>query len=341
MPADIPSRRDVLGPRAAGRRRVAVPSTLAAAIAGSVPEDRLVVWRSRPADAPGIESATGAVLWHRDPALVCRDLLALCPRLDWVHSLWTGVGHLPLEALLRRRITVTTGRGVPAGPLAEWVLAALLWHAKRLDAVATSWRRGEWAEREIAELDGARVVVLGVGSIGRAVAKRLAAMGVTVTGVATRRRRVRGFRTVVGVEDLEAACRGAAGLVVAAPLTAATAGMVGRDVLGGLADGALVVNVGRAAVVDEPALAAEVDRGRLGAALDVWWEEPVAVDSPWRRRAGVLASPHAAYRTSGYRRHHAERAQQNVSRYLTGRRLLARASRGRLRAMAAADREAE
>ncbi len=243
-------------------RRVAVPGSLAAAMPG-LGAGRLVVWHGSPAEAAGVATATGAVLWHRDPAALCAELLELCPELDWVHSLWTGLGHLPLDALLRRRITVTTGRGVPAGPLAEWVLAALLWSAKRLEAATAAWRAGEWPEIDVDELAGCRIVVLGTGSIGRAVAVRAAALGVAVTGVARRPRRLAGFGDVLPGSELARACRGAAALVVAVLVgrlagPAAAALLAGGDPPGAGVRAAGAVLVGVLAGVLEPAVQAQV-----------------------------------------------------------------------------------
>ncbi len=274
--------------------------------------------------APGaFRDATGVVLWHDDPARLCRTVLDGCPRLDWLHSLWTGLEHLPAGEIVARGITVTTGRGVPAGPLAEWALLSVLWHLKRVDDHRDRWSRGLWEPLEITELRGSGIAVAGLGTIGSAAARLFSGAGARVVGVRRHPRPVRGCATVEPMERLREVCQEVRALVVALPLTTETRGLVGRETLAALPDGGLVVNVGRGEVVDEAALLREVAGGRLAAALDVWWQEPPPAGSPWWRVANVLASPHSAYRTSAFRRRHADRVAENIGRYLEGRRLVA------------------
>lgn len=310
-------------------RRVLVPEKLARTLVQEygMEAEALVPWSG---DLPGPElvtAASAAVLWHRDPARLCRHLLQHKARWEWMHSLWTGIEHLPVEELWRAVKVLTTGKGTGAIPLAEWVLLALLWHAKRVAEHEAAFRRGRWETFELRELHGAPVVLLGLGAVGREVAKLASACGARVIGVARTPRKVVGCAEVVPLAQLTDVCAQAQALVLVLPATPATTGLVNARVLAALPHRALVVNIGRANVIEEQALFTEVASGRLWAALDVWWQEPLPPESPWRTVKNLLPSPHGAYRTQNFTHRHARRVAENLSAYLAGRPLKARVSK--------------
>ncbi|MCX7895909.1 MAG: NAD(P)-binding domain-containing protein [Thermoanaerobaculum sp.] len=309
----------------ASSRRVLVPEKLARTLIGefTIPAEALVSWAGELPPAEAIHQATAAILWHRHPGQLCRHLLQHKRRWDWMHSLWTGIEHLPVTELHRAVRVLTTGKGTGALPLAEWVLLALLWHAKRVQEILEGFQRGQWPSLELAELEETTVVLVGLGAVGRRIARLLAACGARVVGVARRVRRTPGCAQVVPLSELQSVCRQARALVLVLPATPSTAGLVDAKLLSVLPDGALVVNVGRAVVVDEQALWAEVASGRLWAALDVWWTEPLPAESPWRHMAQLLPSPHNAYRTTAAVKRHAQRVAANLQAYLRGTRMRA------------------
>ena len=134
-------------------------------------------------------------------------------------------------------------------------------------------------------------MVLGHGAIGAAVARRLEAFEVDLVRVASRARDEDGV-TVHGVADLPRLLPTVDAVVAVLPLTEATRGLLGADALAALPDDAVVVNVGRGAVVDTDALVAEVTAGRLRAALDVVEPEPLPAQHPLWRAPGVILTPH-------------------------------------------------
>ena len=301
-------------------QKVLVPAKLARMLeAQGIPGEALVPWEGELPPPEAIAAADAAILWHQEPAKLARYLLAHKEHWEWMHSLWTGLEHLPVARLHRAVRTFTTGKGTGAVPLAEWVLAALLWHAKRLSEVDRAFRQGSWEPTELGELWGSKVVVLGLGTIGRAVAQTLSKLGVQVIGVRRKPQATRGCQEVVSLAALTSALRQARALVIVLPATPATAGLVNAQVLAALPDGALVVNIGRAVVVDEAALLAEVASGRLWAALDVWWQEPLPKESPWRQLPQLLPSPHNAYRGERFLQRHFQRVVENVRLYLDHR----------------------
>ena len=220
------------------------------------------------------------------PALL--ELLARPPgRLRVVQTLSAGVDWL--VGKVPEHVVVCNARGVYDVPLAEWVLGAILAMQRGLVRARDAQAKREWSMFEPPELAGQHVVILGLGSIGSAIAERLMAFGVEVTGVGrTARDRVRGL---VELDDIlpEADI-----LVTMLPLTSGTTGLLDDRRLALLPDGALIVNGGRGRTIDAGALLRELRSGRLRAVLDVTDPEPLPADHPLWALPNVLISPHIA-----------------------------------------------
>ena len=197
-------------------------------------------------------------------------------------------------------------RGARDVPVAEWVVAALLGAQAGLLAGA---RRTTWVYEPQGELHGSTVLILGHGSIGRAVERRLAPFGVEVVGVGRAR-----------LHELPRLLPEAGAVVVLAPLTEATRGMVDAAVLARMRDGALLVNAGRGAVVDTGALVAELESGRLRAVLDVVEPEPLPDGHPLWTLALAVTPHHAGDSAAAEERAIALAAEQ-LARYARGEEL--------------------
>jgi phosphoglycerate dehydrogenase-like enzyme len=198
-----------------------------------------------------------------------RVLQVLAAGTDWV------------EHLVPDWVTLCNARGTRDVPMTEWVLGALLGASCGLLAAA---RNRTWQYIPPTELQGQTVVVVGFGSIGRALRHRLEPLGAHVVGVAGHAR-----AAVHGPDDLSHLLPHADAVVVLAPLTPTTQGMVDAAFLSRMRDGALLVNAGRGAVVDTAALLAELESGRLRAVLDVVDPEPLPANHPLWRAKGTLA----------------------------------------------------
>jgi phosphoglycerate dehydrogenase-like enzyme len=220
----------------------------------------------------------------REPLI---DVLQGGGRLRVIQTLSAGfewlVGHVP------EGVIVCNAKGVFDGPVAEWVVGAILAMQRGLVRARDAQSRAEWQDFEPDELAGRRVIILGSGSIGSAVADRLRPFGVELTGVA---RTPRG--AVLGLGDLDRVLPSAEILVNLLPLTSATTGFLDARRLGLLPDGALVVNAGRGSTIVTAALVEELARGRLRAALDVTDPEPLPPDHALWRLPNVLLTPHIA-----------------------------------------------
>jgi phosphoglycerate dehydrogenase-like enzyme len=249
------------------------------------------------------------------------DVLAGPPgRLRVIQTLTAGVdwlvGHVP------DHVMVCNARGVYDTPLAEWVVGAILamqrGHVQARDAQA----RQSWKYFEPPELAGSRVVILGLGSIGTAIADRLRPFGVDVIGVGRTPR-----DGVHGLSELDEVLRDAEILVNMLPLTGATRGILDRRRLGLLPDGALLVNAGRGPTILTDALVEELRAGRLRAALDVTDPEPLPADHPLWELPNVLISPHMAGDSTATTARAFELAGDQVRRFAAGQPLINQVAR--------------
>ena len=251
--------------------------------------------------------------------------------LRWLHTAAAGVGGSLTEALRASGAVLTNSAGVHAESIAEWVTATLLHFYRGMDLAQRAQATRRWAKDDftdlpctLRELAGSRAAIFGLGGIGAAVGRRLAALGAEVRAV--RRRPGLGGPagvSAVGPAQTAWALEGAAALVITAPLTPHTRGAIGARELGLLADGAVVVNVSRGAIVDEAALLAALGGGKLrGAALDVFDREPLPADHAFWTHPRVLVSPHVAAVTPGYWTREQALVLDNWARYREGRELV-------------------
>jgi phosphoglycerate dehydrogenase-like enzyme len=216
------------------------------------------------------------------------ELLAGPPgRLRVIQTLSAGVDWL--VGRVPEQVMVCNARGVYDAPLAEWVVGAILAMQRGLVQSRDAQARRAWDTIEPPELSGRRVVILGLGSIGTAIADRLRPFGVEVIGVGRSAR-----DGVRGLADFDEILPGAEILVNILPLTSETGGLLDARRLGLLPDGALVVNAGRGRTIETAALVEELQAGRIRAALDVTDPEPLPPDHPLWGLPNVLISPHMA-----------------------------------------------
>jgi phosphoglycerate dehydrogenase-like enzyme len=211
----------------------------------------------------------------------------------WVHCTGAGVDAWLYPAELPRDILLTRTSESFGPAIAEWALARALAVRQQLLDLADCQRRHAWAPRDVGSVRGSRAVVVGTGDVGTHVARLFAAVGAEVHGVS---RSGRGDPAVFASASATAALGTLAAtadwLVVTVPLTEETRGLVGRDVLSACR-GAVLMNAGRGAVVDEAVLPHALDAGWLSfAALDVFAAEPLPADSPLWDHPRVMISPH-------------------------------------------------
>jgi len=226
------------------------------------------------------------------------------PHLHVIQALSAGVDWLLPK--VPAGVVVCRAVGVHDGPVSEWVVAAILAMQRRLPEFVEFQQRGEWNRStaeppETDDLDGHTVLIVGHGSIGRAVAVRLAPFGARVIGVARHARE--DAQPVSALPDLLPQANVVVNLL---PLTPETERFVDATFLARMKPGALLVNAGRGKTVDTDALLEALRSGRIRAALDVTDPEPLPADHPLWRAPNVLITPHIAgaaarWQARGYR----------------------------------------
>ncbi len=258
------------------------------------------------------------------------EAVAISPGLRWVQATAAGAGEqveaagLSDEALARVRIT--SASGVHVGPLAEFALFGLLAFTKGLPRLLADKAAAHWDHYPMAELAGATLLVIGLGSIGTEVARLAKGFGMRVIAVNRTGRtdspHVDEVRTSRFLGDLLPVAHG---VVITLPLTDETRGLIDANAIARMRTGAILINVGRGGIIDEPALVQALEEGRLGgAALDVFATEPLGPDSALWSLPNVLISPH----TAALSVHENERIvalfRENLRRYLVGGELISR-----------------
>ncbi|MCL4672785.1 MAG: D-2-hydroxyacid dehydrogenase [Sphingomonadaceae bacterium] len=245
------------------------------------------------------------------------ETLRAAKKLRWLNSIYAGLDFMPMDVLIERGITVTNGAGINALTIAEYVVMGMLTTAKGYRDVVRAQDRHEWlldspGKRELA---GSKALLLGYGAIGQLIKPRLEAFEVDVTVV----RRSSGEGVLTPDE-----WRGKLGefdwVILAVPATPETDGMIGVDELSAMKPDAVLVNIARGAVVDQPALEEALREKRIGGAfLDVTTPEPLPPEHPlW-----ALDNAHVTMHLSGRAQdkmfqRSAQRFLDNLDCYLRG-----------------------
>lgn len=221
-----------------------------------------------------------------DTPLRWADLLGAMTALEAVQLPSAGFEHVAPH--VPEGVTLCSGRGLHDAATAEWAVALVLAGLRDLPSFVRAQDRREWTHDSTrTSLADRTVLILGYGSIGRALHARLEPFECTVVPVASRAR-----DGVHGVDELPELLPRADVVVVLTPLDERTRHLVDADFLARLPDGALLVNVARGGVVDTDALLAE--KGRIRAALDVTRPEPLPAEHPLWTAPNVLITPHVA-----------------------------------------------
>ncbi|MEX1158362.1 MAG: D-2-hydroxyacid dehydrogenase, partial [Thermomicrobiales bacterium] len=281
-----------------------------------------------PADVLLIEASGAEPYLDEIPAEAFASLVT--PRLGWVQSCSSGVGHILNLGLLGDDVVLTKAAGVHAAALAESVMAGVLSHAKRLPERLERQRERRWEELRCNELRGQTMLVIGTGNIGLATARLAGAFRMRLLGVRATPVPLDGFERVSGPVDLPELLAAADYIVIACPLTPATEGLLGPAEFVATKRGAYLLNVSRGRVVQEPALLVALADGTLsGAYLDAHAQEPLPADHPLWDTPGVTIVPHDSHSSPYIGDNIVELFADNLRRYLAGEPLRNVVDRGR------------
>ena len=234
--------------------------------------------------------------------IICNGLflyhdIGCFPKLKTVQLTSAGLDRVPLETMRARGIEVFNARGVYSIPMAEYALCGVLSLYKQSRFFEANQRARQWQKcRDVMELYGKNVVIVGAGNVGTECAKRFSAFGARVCGVDLYPREDAIYEKILSLASLKDALAEADIVVLTLPLTEQTKHLINRDTLAGVKTGAVLVNIARGAVVDTEALVQALTEKRLlGAVLDVFEEEPLSSESPLWDMDGVILTPHNSF----------------------------------------------
>jgi phosphoglycerate dehydrogenase-like enzyme len=270
----------------------------------------------------GLAETADAILYCMGPGLPLKQVWDMAPRVQWVHSLSAGLESILFPELAESTVPMTNGRGVFKESLGEFVAASILYFAKDLRRMVRNQEAGRWEQFDVEMVAGKTLGVIGYGEIGRAAAVRAHALGMKVH-VIRRRPQLSEEDPIVEksflIPQRAEMMAGVDYLLVAAPLTGETRGMVGQNELKAMKPSAVVINVGRGPVIDEPALIKALTDGTIkGAALDVFDKEPLPEGHPFWGMQNVLLSPHCADHTATWTDEAMQFFLENLRRFQSG-----------------------
>lgn len=223
-----------------------------------------------------------------------RQVWSRADALRWIHWTGAGVDAVLFAELVESDVILTNSRGIFDRAMAEYVLGLILAFAKGFQESFRDQADRRWRHRLGEMVLGRRALIVGVGSIGREIARMLASAGLHVEGVGRRGRAGDDdFAVVHARDDLDAVLPEADYVVVVVPLTDETRGLIGAAQFAAMKPSARLINVARGAILDESALIAALRQGHIaGAALDVTATEPLPGESPLWAMPEVIISPH-------------------------------------------------
>jgi phosphoglycerate dehydrogenase-like enzyme len=274
-----------------------------------------------------IGDAEIVVAWSIRP-----EQIAAAKKLRWIHSPAAAVHQLIFPKLVNSDIILTNAREVHGPVVAEHVIALIYALAKKIPGSVRLQEKHVWGQQilwdelpRVREVAGATVGLIGLGSIGGAVAKSAKALGMRVIAVREHPEKgSEGADAVFGPAQIDDVFRQADYIVLAAPVTDGTKAIANAERVALMKSDACLINVGRGPLVDEAALAAALREKRIGgAALDVFPKEPLAADSPLWDVPNLLITPHTAALTDNLWERHYALFSENLRRHLAGQPLLA------------------
>lgn len=267
-----------------------------------------------PSEAAGaVADAEILYAWKFPPQLYAKAV-----RLKWLQVMGAGVDWA-LVPELPEHVQITRAPGVFGPWMAEYVLAWSLWVTQRMKPYRDAQRQRRWDDHVLPDrLGGKTLTIVGLGDIGRDIARAARGLGMRVLGVSRRGRPVREANRMYPVAAMTRALREADFVVLLLPLTPETRGIIGADALAAMKSTAWLINIARGAVADEGALMQALEQRRIaGAVLDVFDREPLPPSHPLWKMDNVVVTPHISGPSTADAL--TPVFNDNLARYLAGR----------------------
>ena len=300
------------------------PEWFAEALRREFPQFEVVRRDGREVNDADFADADVVMNWSITP-----QQLAAAKELRWIHSPAAAVHRLMIPELMESDVAVTSARGIHGPVVAEHVIALVLALAKRLPSAMRLQREKRWGQELLwnetpppRDIGGATLGLVGMGSIGSEVARLAMALGMKVVAIRARQESMgngaEGDIRAYGPDGLETMLGEADYVVLAAPITPQTIGMINAERLAAMKKDAYLINVSRAALLDEAALVAALRERRIaGAALDVFEHEPLPPESLLWEVENLVITPHSAGLTPRLWQRHLEFMRENIRRFLS------------------------
>jgi D-2-hydroxyacid dehydrogenase (NADP+) len=241
------------------------------------------------------------------------------PKLKWIQALGTGVDNIIDLPSLGKEVLVTNVRGIHGAPVSEATIAFMLSLARDMPRSVRAQEQSKWERWPSALLTGKTVGILGVGLIAEYLAPICKTFGMTVVGISGSPRETKHFDRMAHRNDLTRVAGDLDFLVVLTPLSAETRNIVGEKVFAAMKPTAYLVNVARGGVVDEPALMAALEAGKIaGAGLDVFSQEPLPSDNPLWKTKNLTIFSHLGGYSQGYEDRAMPTIAGNMAKFLAG-----------------------
>lgn len=249
-----------------------------------------------------------------------REMIEAAPRLKWIQAITAGVDDLPLEAIAGRGILLTNGRGIHTIHMAEYAMAAMINLARGFHLVLRNQLQKKW-DRSVrqAEICGATVGIIGLGAIGREIARKAAFMGMRVIGVRRTPAPLAHVDAVYGPDDMALVFRQSDYVINLLPSTPATEKLIDRRFFEAMKPTASFINMGRGQTVNEADLIAALRHKRIQALVtDVYETEPLPAESPLWEMENAILTPHICGVSPHYMARAMEIVEHNLKVYLSG-----------------------
>lgn len=252
-----------------------------------------------------------------------QPLFAQAVRLKWIHAITAGVEKLIFPESQQSNVIITNSRGIHAIPISEHVLLLMLAFTRRLPLLFKQQAAKQWQRVFPAELHDKTVGIIGLGSIGREIAKKSKSMGMHVLATKRELSEEIFINKIYPADSLLEMLPECDFVVVALPLTPQTQGMITLEHFTIMKDSAYLINIARGDIINQADLIQALDQGLIaGAGLDVFEHEPLPTDNPLWSMPNVIISPHVAGSSPYYIERAVKLFANNLASFVNGGEML-------------------